>query len=153
LAAIALVTMLTSAAINGYQNLTRPPVVISDIPPDAGIGTTAATDDTSTGPQTALVESVRAETPKKGERSPHSRSGKMHGGKIGKLTNPADGQIDVNTADSDELQRLPGVGPAMAQRIINARQSFGGFRSAQDLQEVRGIGPKKFAKLEPFVKT
>jgi competence protein ComEA len=72
---------------------------------------------------------------------------------VAKLTSPSQGQIDINTATVDQLQRLPGVGPAMAQRIIAAREKFGQFRRPEDLRNVSGIGPKKYAKMKSFVKT
>jgi competence protein ComEA len=70
---------------------------------------------------------------------------------IVKLKNPGDGTVNINTADIPTLERLPGIGPAMAARIINERAAVGRFRKPSDLFEVRGIGPKKFAKMEPFV--
>jgi DNA uptake protein ComE-like DNA-binding protein len=55
--------------------------------------------------------------------------------------------IDLNQASSEELQRLPRVGPAMAARIEAARP----FRHASDLRRVRGVGPATWALLEPLV--
>jgi competence protein ComEA len=58
--------------------------------------------------------------------------------------------VNVNTASADELQRLPGVGPVMAQKSIAARSATP-FESVDDLDRVKGIGPKTLAKLRPFV--
>ena len=55
--------------------------------------------------------------------------------------------IDVNTADSETLQELTGIGPALAERIIAYRQEHGPFTSAEELLEVKGIGE---ATLEEF---
>lgn len=54
----------------------------------------------------------------------------------------ADGRVNLNTADRAALETLPGVGPALAERIIAWREANGGFRSVDDLLEVSGIGEK-----------
>lgn len=59
--------------------------------------------------------------------------------------------VRLNRADSRELQRLPGVGPALARRILELRESLGRFRSVEDLLGVRGIGPTTLKRLTPFV--
>jgi competence protein ComEA len=59
--------------------------------------------------------------------------------------------IDINRATPKELQQLPGVGPAMAERILQYRKENQGFASVADLNNVSGIGPKKFEKIKPFV--
>jgi competence ComEA-like helix-hairpin-helix protein len=59
--------------------------------------------------------------------------------------------IDVNRATADELQQLPGVGPTLSARIIQARQQRP-FRLVDDLRHVKGIGPKTLESLRPYVK-
>ena len=56
--------------------------------------------------------------------------------------------VNINTAGIDELKKLKGIGPAMAQRIIDYRETNGAFQRPEDLQKVKGIGKAKFAKLE-----
>jgi competence protein ComEA len=60
---------------------------------------------------------------------------------------PGDPPVNANTASEAELQRLPGIGPVTARNIVAARP----FRSVDDLDRVKGIGPKTMAKLRPFV--
>ncbi len=61
------------------------------------------------------------------------------------------GPINVNTADASQLSTLPGVGPKTAATIIEYRQKNGAFRSMQDLDKVKGLGPKKLEKMAPYV--
>ena len=59
--------------------------------------------------------------------------------------------LNINTASADELQTLPNIGEATAQRIIDYRTQHGDFSSVDDLQKVRGIGAKTLEKLRPFI--
>lgn len=61
------------------------------------------------------------------------------------------GKINLNTAELGELETLPRVGPALAQRIIDWRESNGGFASVDQLLEVTGIGEKIFDGLRDGV--
>ncbi len=58
--------------------------------------------------------------------------------------------VPINNATAAELEQLPGIGPAMAQRIIERRR-VRRFTSAEDLLDVKGIGPKTLEKLRPFI--
>ncbi len=69
-----------------------------------------------------------------------------------KLTSASQGQVNLNSAGAAELQKLPGIGPSMAQRIIEFRKENGGFKSAEDLMQVSGIGEKRFEKMRALVK-
>lgn len=73
----------------------------------------------------------------------------MRAGGVRKIQ-PGEPPIAINRASNAELQRLPNVGPVLAQRIILAR-SERPFRSLEDLRRVPGIGPKTLEKLRPFV--
>lgn len=61
---------------------------------------------------------------------------------------PEGGQVNINRAGVEELDTLPGVGPATAQAIVDEREANGPFASVEDIQRVTGIGEKKFEKLE-----
>lgn len=60
--------------------------------------------------------------------------------------------VNINTAGADELDSLPGVGPATAQAIIDEREANGPFESVEDIQRVSGIGEKKFEKLKDSIR-
>ncbi len=59
---------------------------------------------------------------------------------------------NLNTAKLSQLQLLPGIGPKMAERVIQYRLAHGGFQSVEQIMDVKGIGPKKFEKMKPFIK-
>ncbi len=60
-------------------------------------------------------------------------------------------QLNINTASKEELQALPGIGPVLADRIIEYRNRYGPFISVEQLLEVKGIGPKILERLRPLV--
>jgi competence protein ComEA len=87
-------------------------------------------------------EATRAPPPRpKSSRKPAKTGKLLH------LTAP----IDVNRADLTELQKLPGIGPKMSQRIVDERSLRGPFKAVEDLRRVSGIGPKTLEKLRPYV--
>ena len=56
--------------------------------------------------------------------------------------------VNINTAPAEQLERLPGVGPKTAARIVEYRQKNGGFKKIEELMNVRGIGEKAFLKMK-----
>ncbi|MFE6972915.1 helix-hairpin-helix domain-containing protein [Streptomyces sp. NPDC057682] len=64
----------------------------------------------------------------------------------------ATGPVSLNSATVDQLDTLPGVGPVLAQHIVDYRVGHGGFRSVDELREVNGIGDRRFADLRPLVR-
>jgi competence ComEA-like helix-hairpin-helix protein len=69
-------------------------------------------------------------------------------------TRPAEAAppVSLNDASREELERLPGIGPALAARIVEHRERFGRFRRAEHLLLVRGISERRFRQLRPYVK-
>jgi competence protein ComEA len=104
-----------------------------------------------------LVDGERVQVPHKGERLPASATG----GAVLPGPDPASGAptssgppapLDVNTATVDQLDALPGVGPAIAQAIVAYRDKHGAFASVEDLADVPGIGPAKLDALRDLVR-
>jgi len=73
-------------------------------------------------------------------------SGSLPGG--GGHNTSASGQVNINTADLSQLDTLPGIGPSLAQRIIQYRETNGPFKTIEDIKNVSGIGDKKFEDLK-----
>lgn len=61
--------------------------------------------------------------------------------------------LDLNAANIEDFMALPGIGETLAQRLVEYRKRHGGFRSVEDLRQVRGIGEKRMEQLRPLVKT
>ncbi|NEB11630.1 ComEA family DNA-binding protein [Streptomyces coelicoflavus] len=81
--------------------------------------------------------------------APPPGPGTASGGRVG--AGPA-APVSLNTATTDQLDTLPGVGPVLAQHIIDYRTRHGGFRSVDELREVNGIGERRFADLRDLVR-
>jgi competence protein ComEA len=61
-------------------------------------------------------------------------------------------QISINDVDAGELEDLPGIGPSLANRIVEYRNMHGRFKNLESLKNVKGIGNKLFQKILPFIK-
>ncbi len=64
---------------------------------------------------------------------------------------PPEAPVNLNTATSEELQLVPGIGPVTAEKILQMRKSYGAFKSVDDLRAVRGIGPKRLEKMRKYL--
>jgi competence protein ComEA len=64
---------------------------------------------------------------------------------------PAPALVNLNTATAAALEKLPGVGPATATRIVEYREKNGAFKKIEDVMNVRGIGEKTFLNLKPLI--
>jgi comEA protein len=63
------------------------------------------------------------------------------------------GLVNINTATAEELQLLPGIGEARAKAVIALRKQNGGFKSVDELVQVKGIGATALERLRPYVRT
>jgi competence ComEA-like helix-hairpin-helix protein len=63
-----------------------------------------------------------------------------------------DDRININTASIEELQRLPGIGPALASRIVEHRQKHGSFKRSQDIVIVRGMSAKLYRRIAHLIR-
>ena len=64
---------------------------------------------------------------------------------------PPAAPVNLNTATSEQLQQVPGIGPSTADKILQMRKSYGAFKSVDDLLAVRGIGPKRLDKMRKYL--
>lgn len=105
------------------------------------------------------IEGERNRERQDGVHANNTKPAAIHGTRQPERTNirtsgaadPADGLLNINTAGSDELQTLKGVGPVTAQRIIDYRNQIGRFDNVDQLLEVKGIGEKTLAKFRDQV--
>lgn len=63
----------------------------------------------------------------------------------------AGGKVNINTASLEELQKLPRIGPQIAQRILDYRKENGSFKRIEDMLKVRGVGEKMFEQLKDLI--
>ena len=100
-----------------------------------------------------VSDGERVYVPKKGEAPAPApaMAAPPAGGGGGKAAAPG-APLDLNTATAEQLEALPGVGPATSRAILAYRASHGGFRSVTELLEVPGIGPAKLEALRPLVR-
>ena len=81
-------------------------------------------------------------------RVPEKTNGSSQAGTAGNSGTGKAGLVNINTADEKALDALPGIGPAMAKRIIEYRETEGQFQTIEDLKKVKGIGDAKFNKMK-----
>ncbi len=74
---------------------------------------------------------------------------------LGQQQAPAPGKstnlVNINTADAQQLQALPGIGPAISERIVQHRQAHGPFKTKEDIKNVQGIGDKKYEAIKDLI--
>lgn len=114
---------------------------MADLDSVEGVGPSLLRD---AGPHLALAPAPAA--------APAAKLAAVEGAGGGRGGGPSAAVLDLNTATAAELEALPGVGPALARRIVESRQREGRFRSVAELDRVPGIGPSMLSRLAPRVR-
>jgi competence protein ComEA len=117
---------------------------------DAAGGASRGADLSGLNLARLLVDGEQVRVPKPGEVVAEGGGGGSGTGGAGG-GNPAGGKVSLSTADVSALDTLPGIGPVLAQRIVDWRTEHGRFTSVDELGEVSGIGEKLLAQLRPLV--
>ena len=119
---------------------------------DAAGGLTAEADVTGLNRASKITDGQKIYVPTVGEQQAAAAVG---GAESSAATTPgagsSSGLVNINTASAAELQTLSGIGPSMAQSIIDERTKNGVFTSVDDLMRVSGIGEKKLAKIKDYI--
>lgn len=119
---------------------------------DAAGGLTAEADVTGLNRASKVTDGQKIYVPTVGEQQAASATGGAEGGAAAVSgAGSSSGLVNINTASAAELQTLSGIGPAMAQSIIDERTQNGAFASVDDLMRVSGIGEKKLAKIKDCI--
>lgn len=119
---------------------------------DAAGGLTAEADVAGLNRASKVADGQKIYVPKVGEQQAVTAGGGADGGAVVTSgTNDTAGLVNINTASAAELQTLSGIGPSMAQSIIDERTKNGPFASVDDLMRVSGIGEKKLAKIKDCI--
>lgn len=98
-----------------------------------------------------VADGERLYIPRVGEVAPPPVAGPSGASGTGAGGGPGDGPVNVNTATAEQLEELPGVGPAIAAAIVDERERRGRFATVDDLLDVRGIGEARLEQLRDLV--
>ena len=119
---------------------------------DAAGGLTAEADVTGLNRASKVTDEQKIYVPTVGEQQAALAAGGAEGGAaVASGAGVSSGLVNINTASAAELQTLSGIGPSMAQSIIDERTKNGAFASVDDLMRVSGIGEKKLAKIKDCI--
>lgn len=116
---------------------------------DKAGGLTEKADRDSINLAQKLTDGAQYIIPKKGEELKINYSDNQKSeGSVKNTVADSEGKVNINTADKDELKTLSGIGDVLAQRIIDYRNENNGFKSVDDINNVKGIGEKKFEEIK-----
>lgn len=119
---------------------------------DAAGGLAPEADVTGLNRASKVVDGQKIHVPTVGEQQASiAEAGVDDGASASSGVSDATGLVNINTASAAELQTLSGIGPSMAQSIIDERTKNGAFASVDDLMRVSGIGEKKLAKIKDSI--
>ncbi len=138
---------ITGAVKNPDVYILPPNSIVKDAVAAAG-GVTSEADLDRINLALQVYDQQQIHVPKKGEAAPPVVAPPPQPD-----ANPPAGKVNINDATVDELDALPGIGPAIAKRIVDYRTANGLFGIIEDLMNVKGIGPATFEKLEDKIKT
>jgi competence protein ComEA len=134
-----------SGAVHHPDVYTLPPdSIVKDALVAAG-GATGEADLDRINLALPVTDGQHIYVPRLGEESPPVPSPSIQ--------SPSDGKININTADAAALESLPGIGPVIAQRIIDHRLANGLFTQIEEIMDVSGIGPATFEKVKDLIAT
>lgn len=118
-------------------------------------GATSNADIDSLNLASRLKDGDKIVVPKKSEEGAASQSGASNLNNQNQAINFSSSgnspKININTASAKELESLPGIGPVLAQRIVDYRTQKGGFQTIEEIMEVSGIGEKKFQAIKDLI--
>ena len=114
-------------------------------------GANSSADMTTVNLARPVADGERVYIPRRGEQPPADAAPGGGGGTSGGGSAGSGGKVNINTASESELEGLPGIGPTLAQRIVDYRTQHGPFHDVKDLMKVEGIGQKKFDSLKDYV--
>lgn len=119
---------------------------------DAAGGLAPEADVTGLNRASKVTDGQKIHVPTVGEQQASIAEAGVDGGvSASSGAGGATGLVNINTASAEELQTLSGIGPSMAQSIIDERTKNGAFASVDDLMRVSGIGEKKLAKIKDCI--
>ena len=94
---------------------------------------------------------LKAGLTKDADTSQYSLNSILHNSQVIVVGKTRNDLISINSAGLDELTRLPGIGPGIAQRIIDYRNTYGSFNNLEELKNVKGIGDGKFSRIKEYI--